>query len=81
MKTYLVALSAFSIVATVPAHAQTNTPMKLLQTIPLPNVEGYFDHMAVDIKGQRLFLPGEQSPKLPCCRPNSTVSTLRSRST
>jgi DNA-binding beta-propeller fold protein YncE len=33
--------------------------MRLVQTIPLPNVEGYFDHMAVDTKGQRLFVPGE----------------------
>ncbi len=33
--------------------------MKMIDSIPLPNVEGYFDHMAVDIKGQRLFLPGE----------------------
>jgi len=31
----------------------------LVQAIPLPNVEGYFDHMAVDTKGQRLFVPGE----------------------
>lgn len=34
-------------------------PLKLIQSIPLPNVEGYFDHMAVDAKGQRLFVPGE----------------------
>src|ERR1700674_360417 len=59
MKSYLVVLCAFCIVATVPVHAQTNQPMKLVQTIELPNVEGYFDHMAVDVKGQRLFLPGE----------------------
>jgi DNA-binding beta-propeller fold protein YncE len=59
MKIGLVILSAFCLVATVPAHGQANSPMKLVQTIPLPNVEGYFDHMAVDIKGQRLFVPGE----------------------
>src|ERR1700731_4660319 len=59
MKIWFVILCAFCLVATVPAHAQTNPPMKLVQTIPLPNVEGYFDHMAVDIKGQRLFVPGE----------------------
>src|SRR6202045_2145314 len=59
MKSYLVARCAFCIVAHGPAHAQPNQPMKLVQTIELPNVEGYFDHMAVDIKGQRLFLPGE----------------------
>src|ERR1700687_5793964 len=34
-------------------------PLKLIQSIPLPNVEGYFDHMAADVKGQRLFVPGE----------------------
>jgi DNA-binding beta-propeller fold protein YncE len=38
---------------------ETKAPLRLVQTIPLPNVEGYFDHMAVDIKGQRLFVPGE----------------------
>src|SRR6202022_2602388 len=59
MKICLVVLCAFCLVATVPAHRQTNPPMKLVQTIPLPNVEGYFDHMAVDVKGQRLFVPGE----------------------
>src|SRR6202163_888144 len=59
MKICFVILCAFCLVATVPARAQTNPPMKLVQTIPLPNVEGYFDHMAVDVKGQRLFVPGE----------------------
>src|ERR1700716_3650682 len=38
---------------------EKNAPMRLVQAIPMPNVEGYFDHMAVDIKGQRLFVPGE----------------------
>src|SRR5467141_4808322 len=37
----------------------TKAPLRLVQAIPLPSVEGYFDHMAVDIKGQRLFVPGE----------------------
>jgi len=41
----------------VPTDAKA--PMRLVQAIPLPNVEGYFDHMAVDTKGQRLFVPGE----------------------
>jgi len=30
--------------------------LRLIQTIPLPNVEGRIDHMAVDLKGQRLFV-------------------------
>ena len=41
------------------AQCQTSAPLRQIQSIPLPNVEGYFDHMAVDVKGQRLFVPGE----------------------
>src|SRR5262245_17691039 len=41
---------------TVNAHAGEPTPLRLLQTIPLPNVEGRIDHMAVDLKGERLFV-------------------------
>jgi DNA-binding beta-propeller fold protein YncE len=59
MKTCSVVLS-FLCMALIPAsHCQTSAPMKLVQTIPIPNVEGYFDHMAVDVRGQRLFVPGE----------------------
>jgi DNA-binding beta-propeller fold protein YncE len=46
------------------AQAQTGAPLKLIQTIPLPGVEGYFDHMAVDVRGQRLFIPGEHQRTL-----------------
>jgi len=62
---FFVLLWTLCAVFTPPAQAQsgpaadTSAPLKLVQTIPLPNVEGYFDHMAVDIKGQRLFVPGE----------------------
>jgi hypothetical protein len=28
----------------------------MVQTIPLPNVEGRIDHMAVDVEGQRIFI-------------------------
>jgi DNA-binding beta-propeller fold protein YncE len=58
-KTYLAVLWTLSMVVIPSAEAQSKAPMRLIQTIALPNVEGYFDHMAVDIKGQRLFLPGE----------------------
>ncbi len=37
-------------------QAQESAPLRLAQTIPLPNVEGRIDHMAVDVKGQRLFI-------------------------
>ena len=50
---------ALCVVLIPAARCQTSAPLKEIQSIPLPNVEGYFDHMAVDIKGQRLFVPGE----------------------
>src|SRR6267143_4155528 len=66
MKTYffvilwtLCALFAPQSQAQSAAPTETKAPMRLVQAIPLPNVEGYFDHMAVDTKGQRLFVPGE----------------------
>lgn len=39
--------------------AQTQAPqapLKLLQKIPLPGVQGRIDHMSVDMKGRRLFI-------------------------
>ena len=38
------------------AYAQEGTTLQLLQTIPLPHVDGRMDHMAVDLQGQRLFV-------------------------
>jgi hypothetical protein len=31
-------------------------PLRLVQTIPLPNVKGRLDHVDVDVKGKRLFV-------------------------
>src|SRR6202049_1629817 len=33
-------------------------PLRLVQTIPLPNVKGRLDHMDVDVNGKRLFVAG-----------------------
>lgn len=38
--------------------AQDNTPLRLVQTIPMPNVKGRIDHMDVDLKGKRLLVAG-----------------------
>ena len=44
----------------VPAHATRAAadalPLRLVQTIPLPGVQGRIDHLAVDVAGQRLFV-------------------------
>jgi DNA-binding beta-propeller fold protein YncE len=48
--------------AGVPAlstSAQVKEPLKLVATTPLPGFSGDFDHFALDLKGQRLFLTAE----------------------
>jgi len=44
------------IVLTSRAYAQEGTALQLVQTIPLPHVEGRIDHLAVDLQNQRLFV-------------------------
>ena len=48
------------------AHSRAKT-LRLIQTIPMPNVKGRIDHMDVDIKGKRLFVAGLE---------NSTVEVV-----
>jgi len=42
---------------TLNGKAQSTAPLKLVQTIPMPGVQGRMDHMTVDIEGKRLFVP------------------------
>jgi hypothetical protein len=44
--------------------AQNNSPLRLVQTIPMPNVKGRIDHMDVDVKGKRLFVAGLENGSL-----------------
>jgi YVTN family beta-propeller protein len=48
-------LATLFTVATL-AVAQSNEPLRLEKTIPLPNVQGRIDHMSIDVKNQRLFV-------------------------
>jgi len=69
MKTSVAMLSAVCavLVSTAPAQSvplQTMSGLlRLVQTSPLPT-EGYMDHMAVDLKGQRLFISGEANKSI-----------------
>jgi len=38
------------------ALAENKAALKLVQTIPLPEVDGRIDHFAIDVKGRRAFL-------------------------
>ena len=40
--------------------ASAGAPLKLIKTVDLPGIEGDFDHFAVDLKGNRLFLAAEE---------------------
>ncbi|MGH9325903.1 MAG: YncE family protein [Terriglobia bacterium] len=44
----------------ISVKAQQVTPLKLVQTIQVPGVEGHFDHFAVDLQGHRLFVAEEE---------------------
>jgi len=37
--------------------AQGNSPLKLVQKIPMPDVQGRMDHIAMDVNGKRLLVP------------------------
>ena len=52
---FLVVFSAFAIRVV----AQESAPLRLVHTIPLPGIQGDFDHFAVDLQGRRLFLAEE----------------------
>src|ERR1700730_3695285 len=47
------------------AKCQEKAPLKLLQSIPLPDLkDGDFDHFAVDLEGNRLFATAEENAKV-----------------
>src|SRR5689334_22200822 len=54
-------------------------PLKLVQTIPLPDVEGRIDHLAADTKGQRLFVaaPGNNTLEVIDLKAGKRVHSIR----
>jgi len=59
-----------------------SVPLKLVATIPLPGVEGRFDHFSVDTKGKRLFVAalGNNSLEvidLAAAKPAQSLSGMR----
>src|SRR5215813_4466676 len=54
-RSFVIAMVAF-ILGIPMAMAGETTPLQLVQTIPLPDVEGRIDHFSVDVDGQRLFV-------------------------
>ena len=50
--------------ASSPGAAAAQSPLDLIQTIPLPGVKGGFDMMAADVAGRRLFLCAQDNHSL-----------------
>src|SRR5258708_39241754 len=69
MKRFFWVLCILSLAFTLRADGQTSPALptggilRLVQTIPLPT-QGYMDRIAVDVKGQRLFISGEHNHAL-----------------
>ena len=61
------------------AVAQGNAPLKLSARIPLANVNGRMDHIAIDVNGQRLFATAYDNNTLEVIdlRTNKQVSTIK----
>jgi DNA-binding beta-propeller fold protein YncE len=58
---------------------QVNGPLKLVQTMPMPALHnGDFDHFAVDVQNQRLFLTAEENSAVEVfdLRTNNLVHTI-----
>ena len=59
-----VAAMLFVLALVSKTDAQEMAPLRLVQTIPMPNIKGRIDHMDVDVKGMRLFVAGLENGSL-----------------
>jgi DNA-binding beta-propeller fold protein YncE len=58
--------------------AQQTSLLRLVATIPLPNVEGRIDHFGIDLKGERLFMSalGNNTVEVFSLRTNKRLHTI-----
>lgn len=66
-------------VAASAARAQAAAPLRLVQTVPLPDVHGRIDHFDVDLAHQRLFMSalGNNTLEVFDLRTNKLIHTIR----
>lgn len=65
-------------ISTGPVVAEPAPPLQLVQTIPLPGVQGRLDHLAVDLDQQRLFVAavGNGSVEVIALRPGRVLQSI-----
>ncbi len=61
---YITVVFLIACVITARSQEDAKPPLRLVQTISLPNVKGRLDHMDVDVKGKRLFVAGFENGTL-----------------
>jgi DNA-binding beta-propeller fold protein YncE len=75
-----ITMFCFIIVLIVPsAHSQIVEPLKQIQNIPMPGLhDGDFDHFAVDVQNNRLFLTAEENAAVEVfdLRTNKLIHTI-----
>jgi len=81
MKTVSFGIILLSLLATTNVmcgQSVTSDPLKLVSTISLPNVQGRIDHLAIDAKGERLFVAalGNNSVEVIDLKANTRVHTI-----
>ena len=78
MKTGRMMLTVLLFASAPLAKAQSNSPLKLEQSIPLPNVDGRIDHMSLDLAGERLFVSalGNSTVEVVDLKAGKRVSTI-----
>jgi len=72
-------LSAIFLAAFVATQAQTPAPLRLVATVPLPQVRGRIDHFDIDLAGKRLFMSalGNNTLEVFNLKTNQLIHTIR----
>jgi DNA-binding beta-propeller fold protein YncE len=78
MTSGIILLSLLTTTDIICGQSGASDPLKLESTIPLPDVQGRIDHLAIDLKGQRLFVAalGNKSVEVIDLRTSARVHTI-----
>src|SRR2546421_1019627 len=60
----VVIICAIGYAQTGSSQESAKQPLRLVQTISIPNLKGRLDHMDIDVKGKRLFVAGLENGTL-----------------
>src|SRR5437868_4940248 len=59
MTVLLISMAVWTLPAVAQKSKSATSPLRLLSSTPLPGIKGDFDHFAVDVKNDRLYLAAE----------------------